>query len=244
MRLPERRGGVQARGGESCALGRTLPPRLLLLWHRDDSRLCAKVVAAFSVEPSRLGVFLARLGGGGRPFWDGGYRCVRILRLSALVHLRRKSSHGNGRRHFSTGSARAWGTGVAGPHNARGGGSIPGLLPSPSSSVYTTLRFTYTQIPRLRISEGWIQQPRGKIAPCPKAERGCRALYIGSSGEGAASARVPSSQSFRRLEAAGRILASLSCSPDAAKRARTAYRSRERFRRLKRFQSVSSSFSL
>lgn len=70
-----------------------------------------------------------------------------------------------------------------------GGGSISGLLPSPSSSVYTTLRFMYTQIPRLRISEGWIQQPRGKIAPCPKAGRGCRALYIGSSGEGAASAR-------------------------------------------------------
>ena len=56
-------------------------------------------------------------------------------------------------------------------------------------SVYTTLRLAYTRIPRLRISEGWIQQPRGKIAPCPKAERGCRALYIGSSGEGAASAR-------------------------------------------------------
>lgn len=168
-----------------------------------------------------------------------------------------------------------------------GGGSISGLLPSPSSSVYTTLRFTYTELTCVYLTRGlvlsrfnvpagtglvWFQRVlgRGKLGihksvwytqlsdlRIPKS-----AKYT-QTGE----LRIPSSVRYtqlgdsripellgihkrencvyprRRPEAAGRILASLFCSPDAVRRARTAYRSRERFRRLKRFQYVSSSFS-
>ena len=37
-----------------------------------------------------------------------------------------------------------------------GGGSIPGLLPSQSSSVYTTLRFTYTELTCVYLTRGFV----------------------------------------------------------------------------------------